>query len=468
MARMCFASTAALAAGWALWLGPASAQATDAVEPMAREAFDGFRVHCLANMANPKLVRDGAREMKYAPVPADLIKRLGTDEAWYVPSERGSIILGLDAKGHCGVVAQDVDVAGFARLLEERLSIKAAIDEVVNNWRTRIYSLVYDNRSATLRLRQAANVVQRGPISVTISDVRLMPPPVQAAVPPAVQAAVPPAVQAAVPPAVQAAAPPPVPSPSVIPAPQPADPPAALPPAASAPPADPAPAEPSKADTTVVAQAIPPAAPAAAPPVGNPAAATPPAATPPAASPPAAAPAPATARPPGAVASGPRAGKDGAVQTVFPGQAAIAAWDPNKRAIENTLTVAFADACYQTRAQPTDVLARAQQQKWRPLQAAMIGGGFDFAWTTPEAPPEQVLVFYDSLKTRCCASMFGVHKLDLLTAATRRFSLAPEKAYAMGGKEVLQFKPRKDYRISVDFEPAEDGTTFANICYVSR
>ncbi|MCC6469377.1 MAG: hypothetical protein IT563_13730 [Alphaproteobacteria bacterium] len=460
MARMCFASTAALAAGAALWLGqvlwpgPAWAQATDPVEPMAREAFDGFRVHCLANMANPKLVKDGAREMKYAPVAPELIKRLGTDEAWYVPSERGSIILGLDAKGHCGVVAQDVDVAAFAKLLEDRLSIRAANDEVANNWRTRVYSLVYDNRSATLRLRQAANVVQRGPISVTISDVRLMPPPVLAAAPPAAAPAALPAPPPVDPPAASAQAATPAPADAAPADAAPADP----------VPANPVPAEPAKADPAIVAQAIPPAA--------SPSAASPPAASPPTASPAAPGSPPAAARPsapaPGAPAAGPRAAKDGAAQTVFPGQAAIAAWDPNKRVLENTLTVAFADACYQTRAQPTDVLARAQQQKWRPLQAAMIGGGFDFAWTTPEAPPEQVLVFYDSLKTRCCASMFGVRKLDLLTAATRRFSLAPEKAYAQGGKEVLQFKPRKDYRISVDFEPAEDGTTFANICYVSR
>ena len=280
------------------------------------------------------------------------------------------------------------------------------------------------------------------------------------------------------PPPVLAAAPPAA-APAALPAPPPVDPPAASAQAATPAPADaapadaapadpvpanPVPAEPAKADPAIVAQAIPPAA--------SPSAASPPAASPPTASPAAPGSPPAAARPsapaPGAPAAGPRAAKDGAAQTVFPGQAAIAAWDPNKRVLENTLTVAFADACYQTRAQPTDVLARAQQQKWRPLQAAMIGGGFDFAWTTPEAPPEQVLVFYDSLKTRCCASMFGVRKLDLLTAATRRFSLAPEKAYAQGGKEVLQFKPRKDYRISVDFEPAEDGTTFANICYVSR
>jgi hypothetical protein len=160
--------------------------------------------------------------------------------------------------------------------------------------------------------------------------------------------------------------------------------------------------------------------------------------------------------------------KDTSTQVVFPGPATINAWDPEKRVIENTLTVAFADACYQTRAQPADVLTRAQQQKWKPLQASLIGGGFDFAWTTPEQPPEQVLVFYDSLKTRCCASMFGVRKLDLLTAATRRFTLAPDKAYARDGKEVLQFKARKDYRITIDFEPAGDGTSFANMCYLAR
>jgi len=172
-----------------------------------------------------------------------------------------------------------------------------------------------------------------------------------------------------------------------------------------------------------------------------------------------------TSPPPG---GGPRVPKDTASQVVFPGPATINAWDPNKRVLENALTLAFSDACYNTRAQPADVLSRAQQQKWKPLQAAMIGGGFDFAWTTPEQPPEQTMVFYDSLRTRCCASMFGIRKLDLLTAATRRFTLAPDKAFTRDGKDVLQFKPRKDYRITIDFEPAGDGSSFANMCYLSR
>jgi hypothetical protein len=414
------ALTAAAFAGALAGWSPAAGQPAEAVEAMARETFDGFRVHCLANMANPKLVRDGAREMKYAPVAADLVKRLGTDEAWYVPSERGSIVLGLNAKGHCGVVAQDVDVAAFARLLEERLSVAAAVDEVVNGWRTRVYSLAYDNRTATLRLRQGADVKARGPVSLTLSDVRPMPPP-----PPAV---------ARTPSATVPAPNPPIPQPTAEQA-------AAQRPAASQPPAPaavPAPAAPQPTVQSAPLSAIQPAAPAA------------------------------LATAPPAPGGGPRVPKDTSTQVVFPGPATINAWDPEKRVIENTLTVAFADACYQTRAQPADVLTRAQQQKWKPLQASLIGGGFDFAWTTPEQPPEQVLVFYDSLKTRCCASMFGVRKLDLLTAATRRFTLAPDKAYARDGKEVLQFKARKDYRITIDFEPAGDGTSFANMCYLAR
>jgi hypothetical protein len=371
----------------ALWMSPAAAQGADAPEPMAREAFDGFRVHCLANMANPKLVRDGAREMKYAPVPAELVRQLGTDEAWYIPGERGALVLGLNARGHCGVVVQDVDVEAFARLVEARLAVAAAVDEVANGWRTRIYSIARADRTATLRLRQAADGKPRGAVSLSLSDVRAMP-----------------------------ASPRPDPPPA---APLPAAPPPAT---ADAPAAIPAPA-------TI------------------------------------AAPAPATVPPP---AGGPRVPKDTGTGIVFPGPATIGAWDPSRPVAENLLAAAFADACYQTRAQPADVLARAQQRKWKPLQASLVGGGFDFAWTTPEPPPEQVLVFYDSLKTRCCASMFGIRKLDLLTAATRRFSLAPDKAFAQAGKEVVQFKPRKDYRITVDFEPAGDGTGFANLCYLAR
>lgn len=420
-AYSCLAAIALLAAA------PVRAQQAAAVEPMAREAFDGFRVHCLANMANPKLVRDGAREMKYAPVAADLVKRLGTDEAWYVPSEKGSVILGLNAKGHCGVVVQEVDVAAFARLLESRLSVAAAADEVANGWRTRIYSLAHDNRTGTLRLRQAADAQARGPVSLTLSDVRAMAPTLT-----------------------------PPPAAAVAPAPPPAPPPSAP----AAPVAEPK--APSVAQAVTSTPLPPP--PAAPPPAAPQPTASPPPSPPPTAVPqsdrPVAAPVP-----PG---GGPRVPKDTASHAVFPGPATIGAWDPNKRVLENTLTLAFSDACYNTRAQPADVLSRAQQQKWKPLQAAMIGGGFDFAWTTPEQPPEQALVFYDSLRTRCCASMFGIRKLDLLTAATRRFSLAPDKAFQRDGKDVLQFKPRKDYRITIDFEHAGDGTSFANMCYLSR
>lgn len=391
------------------------------VEPMAREAFDGFRVHCLANLANPKLVRDGAKEMKYAPVAADLAKRLGTDEAWYIPSDKGSVILGLNAKGHCGVVAQEVDVAAFARLLEQRLQTAAAVDEVADNWRTRIYSIVFDNRTATIRLRQAVGAAARGPISVTVSDARVMD------TPPAV-----------------VAAPAPVPAPAPAPLrPKPAEAapaPTVQPSLAQAAPAAPQPAAPQPVAPQPVAPAVNPAA--AAPAALGPGPRVRPQAPPP----------PAKAEP----------------QPSFPTQAAIDAWDPAKRVVENVLVVQFADACFQTRAQPADVLQRAQQQKWRTLQANLIGGGFDFAWSTPEQPPEQVMVFYDSLKARCCASMFGVHKLDLLAAATRRFTLVPDKAFTMAGKEVLQFKQRKDYRMTIDFEPAGDGTAFANMCYLSR
>lgn len=391
------AAGAALAFAVGLTLGrPAAAQE---VEPVAREAYDAFRIHCLANLTNMRLVRDGAREMKYAPVPPDVHRglRLGTDEAWYVPSDKGPIIIGINARGHCGVVAQDVAVAPFTALVEERLQIKAAIDEVANGWRTRTYSLVLDNRTAILRIRQSDGAAARGPVSVTVSDARVMEvPPVAAAAPAPPAAALMPAPKPA-----------PSPAPSQVLAPAPAPSTAAAPPAA-----------PLQPGPRVAKPATPP--------------------------------------------------KGGAPQMAFPAPAAIEAWDPNRRGPENHLTSAFSDACFQTRAQPTDVLAKAQQQKWRPLQANLIGGGFDFAWSTPDAPPEQVMVFYDSLKARCCTSMFGVQKLDFLTAATRRFTLVPDRAYAAAGKEVLQFKARKDYRVVVDFEPAEDGKTFANICYQSR
>ncbi|MCK6450255.1 MAG: hypothetical protein L6R19_05280, partial [Alphaproteobacteria bacterium] len=382
-------------------LAPAPAAAP--AEPMARDAFDSFRIHCLANLANPKLVRDGAKELKYAPVEPDVVKRLGTDEAWYVPSDTGSIILGLSGKGNCGVVAQALDVAGFTRLLEQRLSMSLVGDDARNGLRTRVYTVIHDNRSATLRLRYAADAGEaRVPVSLSVSDAK----PVQ--LPPSIS---PPKGKA---PAQIAAAPG---APTAIPGPQPGA------PQSGANPRGPGPR----------------VAPAAAP-----------------------------AKPPEQPIRPARRGEKQQLQIAFPGPAAIEAWDPDKRNPENHLTVAFGDACYQTRAQPTDVLARAQQQHWRPLQASLIGGGFDFAWTTPEQPPEQVLVFYDSLKTRCCASAFNVKKQDLLTAATRRFQLTPDKAYGAAGKEVIIFRARKDYQMSVDFEPVADGVTYANLCYTSR
>jgi hypothetical protein len=350
----------------------------EAAEKMANEAFDGFRVHCLANLANPKLVRDGAKEMKYAPVEPDVIRRLGTDEAWYVPSDHGSMILGLSGKGNCGVVVQTVDVAAFAKLLETRLALNPASDEVKTGLRTRVYSLLYDNRTATLRLRNSADSSRLAPVSVSVSDskpVQLAPP--VAAAPPAPRAQPPTARGDAVP----------------------------IPPQVAAAPASPAP---------------------------------------------------------------PQRETRKQIQVAYPGKPALDAWDQDKKVLENQLGLTFSDACYGTRAQPTDVLAKAQQQKWRPLQAQALGGGFDFAWTTPDAPPEQMLVFYDSLKTRCCVAAFGVHKLNLMTAAIKRFALAPDKAFAIGDKEVIQFSPRKDYVLSLDFEPADDGTTFANLCYNGR
>lgn len=374
---------------------------------MARDAFDSFRIHCLANLANPKLVKDGAKEMKYAPVEPDVVKRLGTDEAWYIPSDTGSIILGLSGKGNCGVVAQAVDVDGFTQLMEQRLSMSLVSDAAKNGLRTRVYTVIHDNRSATLRLRYAADAgEQRVPVSLSVSDAK----PVQ--LPPSM------GPKGKTPPSQIAAAPG---APTALPGPRPGQ--ASPNPAAPNQPSGPGPRKP---------------APAGAPAV-----------------------------PEQPVRSGPR-GQKQQLQIAFPGPNAVEAWDPNARNIENHLTVAFADACYQTRAQPTDMIARAKQQRWRPLQAAAIGGGFDFAWSTPEQPPEQVLVFYDSLKTRCCAASFAAKKLEVLTAATRRFQLTPDKAYGAAGKEVILFKARKDYQISVDFEPLPEGLNYTNICYTAR
>jgi hypothetical protein len=352
----------------------------DPATAMANESFDGFRVHCLANLANPRLVKDGAKEMKYAPVEPDVIRRLGTDEAWYVPSDHGSMILGISAKGNCGIVVQIVDVGAFTKLLEARLPLNLASDEVKSGLRTRVYSLLYDNRTATLRLRHSADSSRLAPVSVSVGDSK------------------------------------PVQLPPVAAAPRPAAP---APPAASGP--EPAPGE------LMAAVPVPQMAP----------------------------PRPQQQRPQ-------------QIQVAFPGKPALEAWDQDKKVLENQMTLSFSDACYNTRAQPTDMFARAQQQKWKPLQAAMLGGGFDFAWTTPEQPPEQMLVFYDSLKPRCCVAAFGVHKLNMLTAAMKRYSLTPDKSFAIGGKEVIQFTPRKDYAMSLDFEPADDGSTFANLCYNGR
>ncbi len=353
----------------------AAVKPADAAEAMAGEAFDGFRVHCLANLANPKLVKDGAKEMKYAAVEPDVVRRLGTDEAWYVPSDHGSMILGIGAKGNCGIVVQTVDVAAFAKLLETRLPLNMASDEVKSGLRTRVYSLLYDNRTATLRLRHSADSSRLAPVSVSVSDAK----PVQL-------------------------------------------PPVAAAPARPSPP--PRPAEGPRDQTAAVPV----------PQVGQPQ---------------------------------PREARK-QIQIAFPGKPALEAWDQDKKVLENQLTLSFSDACYNTRAQPTDMLTRAQQQKWKPLQAHVLGGGFDFAWTTPEQPPEQMLVFYDSLKPRCCVAAFGVHKLNMMTAAMKRFTLTPDKSFAIGSKEVIQFTPRKDYAMSLDFEPADDGTTFANLCYHGR
>lgn len=351
----------------------AAVKPADAAEAMANEAFDGFRVHCLANLANPKLVKDGAKEMKYAPVEPDVVRRLGTDEAWYVPSDHGSMILGVSGKGNCGIVVQTVDVGAFVKLLETRLPLNLASDEVKTGLRTRVYSLLYDNRTATLRLRHSADSSRLAPVSISVSDSKPVAPPPVAAAPPRPAA---PAPKPEGGPREQQAA---VPVPP-MPAPQPRD-------------------------------------------------------------------------------------RPQPIAVAYPGKPALDAWDQDKKVLENQLTLSFSDACYNTRAQPTDVLTRAKQSNWRQLKAADLGGGFDFAWTTPEAPPDQMLVFYDSLKPRCCVAAFGVHKLNLMTAAMKRFTLTPDKAFAVGGKEVIQFTPRKDYAMSLDFEPADDGTTFANLCY---
>ncbi len=355
----------------------AAVKPADAAEAMATEAFDGFRVHCLANLANPKLVAAGAKEMKYAPVEPDVVRRLGTEEAWYVPSDHGSMILGISGKGNCGIVVQTVDVGAFTKLLEARLPLNLASDEVKSGLRMRVYSLLYDNRTATLRLRHSADSSRLAPVSISVSDSKPVAPPPVAAAPPR------------------------------------------------------------------------PAAPAPRPPEGGPREQQ------------AAVPVPQMAPP------RPR-DRPQPIAVAYPGKPALEAWDQDKKVLENQMTLSFSDACYNTRAQPTDMLTRAQQQKWKPLQAQMLGGGFDFAWTTPEAPPDQMLVFYDSLKPRCCVAAFGVHKLNLMTAAMKRFTLTPDKAFAMGGKEVIQFTPRKDYAMSLDFEPADDGTTFANLCYNGR
>jgi hypothetical protein len=338
------------------------AVAQSTAESATEELVDEFQVNCLANLADLNLVRTGARMLQYEPVPPGLLARLNADQAWFLPSEHGELVLGLSATGGCGVIARRAAAAGAAALLRQRFTLEPVTAGPAAGPDKFEYRLALYGHVAIVRVAGNQGGGE-GAVAMSVLPGRRVAPTPQGDQPPP-----PPAGRAT------AARPPPPPAP---------------------------------------------------PPAERAATAPPPTPPPPA-----------------------------------PG------WDPDAATVENIAADLFDDVCYRTGNDRQAIERKAATFAWTPIDSeATHRAGFERGWAMRAPAGETLMVFFDSLQPKCCVSAFPARRAFVTAAVGTRYGLEEPRAERAGAKNVLVFRPRDNYQITMDFEEVEGRGTFGSVCY---
>ncbi len=168
----------ALVAFAALVAGAPGAAAQSALEAPTRALVEAFQAHCLANLADFGLVREAAESRSWEPVPPKLLERLKAKQGWFLPSRHGEVVLGLSAKGGCGLTTGKADPALAAGLLAEHLPLVPLAAGPGAGRGTKAFRLTHEQGDATLRVVGFSGRAQ-GMVALLV---RPVPPPTPAVV----------------------------------------------------------------------------------------------------------------------------------------------------------------------------------------------------------------------------------------------------------------------------------------------
>jgi hypothetical protein len=145
------------------------------------------------------------------------------------------------------------------------------------------------------------------------------------------------------------------------------------------------------------------------------------------------------------------------------------AWDPSATSVENLAAAMFDDVCTRTRNDRQAIERKARSFGWQPIdKQATIRAGFDLGWQMRAPGGGTLMVFFDPLAPRCCVSAFPARRRFLTAAIGTRHGLGQPRERRVGQKQVLSYRPRDNYQITLDFEEVENRGTFASVCYTRR
>ncbi|MFQ5955935.1 MAG: hypothetical protein ACE5JZ_12790, partial [Kiloniellales bacterium] len=144
-------------------------------------------------------------------------------------------------------------------------------------------------------------------------------------------------------------------------------------------------------------------------------------------------------------------------------------WDPNADNVENLAATIFDDVCYRTKNDPAAIEQRSRTFNWAPIdRQATIRAGFDQGWEMPAPTGETLMVLFDPLGPKCCVSIFPAESGFLEAAVGIHYGLGEPRRQRIGPKEVLVYRPRGTWQITMDFEEIPERGTFASVCYTRR
>ncbi len=129
----------------------------------------------------------------------------------------------------------------------------------------------------------------------------------------------------------------------------------------------------------------------------------------------------------------------------------------------------FDDVCTRTRNDRQAIELKARSFGWQPIdKQATIRAGFDQGWEMPAPTGETLMVLYDPLGPKCCVSAFPAEASFLMAAVGVHYGLDEPRKQRVGTKQVLVYRPRGYWQITMDFEDIPDRGTFASVCYTQR